>query len=1200
MGFVLGKTTTTSNKTTTPTKKKFILGGDKQQATIVNKPVATLKPVIVKPTSKLDVMEKRLTPVVASIKTPYVPTTYKVPVKKQPVKSDLSYKMFGEELAPINKEDTLVTKVGKGLLNYGVGTAMRAIGGGGEALAWLSKNIINVATGKPIDSSRVTPYELLPKETKAALDTLEKNKPLLGGLVKNIIAGTIDPSTYIGGMGVLDDLARAGVVGKSATLGTTENLLTQAKTGEKVLKTLPKPKSIVQETIKETVPKIEPEIPKVEPVVAKSATGEVPLQFKGAEPGTLEYNPVNIGGRLNIINTPVNKTGAFAFESPAIEKAYQVSKGVKQKTFFDKVKQGITDTMHMATRPIRTLPVTRENAELYKDLIRLPKIKNIVSYDTIKTLDNILSKTDIPDKNAFDIFSRKVLLDDLAQDVKSGYKLPNEFTPADVTKELSRLDTVITPEIQNAIAKRKAFWDTIKSDYIASKKAIGEDVSETFTREDYFHHQVLEYMNEKEFQGTSGTGKKLATPPKRGYMKERSGEYTGNINTDYLQAEYEVMAQMKYDTEISKIIKTVQDNYDIAGQLKTTAKAQGIKDWHELIPEGYDVWQPKEGNIFYLSKPTGEEVVTEALNLQGLDLKTIDPKYRTVLKDIFNDLEKNKDVLALGGKRREFVLKQEIVDTLNNLPKVTPTNPVAKLSKAILTTWKRWVLTGNPRSILKYNIRNFSGDLDFVIAADGRAIKKVPQAAKELFDASRNGKFTPELKGFYDRGGYQNLLHEQEIGNINKVKPFERFREKGIGEKIATPFKKYEQFTTSITNNREMVLRYSTYLDYIEQLKSGKLKNYGASKPEVINGLKSIEDKAYKLSNDALGAYDEVSEMGKIIRGHLIPFYSWMEVNFKRYIQLFKNTKTAGGTAKTALGAAAIVGGKVISTLAKVALVTGAMVAWNATMYPDLEETLPVDVKNKAHIILGKDKDGNTIYFSRLGALQDFLEWFGLENAPQDIINIINGKKTLKEQASDMAKSGLNKVTSGVSPFYKTPFELAFGKTSYPDVTKPGSINDKGQYVARSLGVQKEYDVLAGKPHRPYFNSINEALIYKADPEESAYWNIIDTKYKFLDKQGEGGGSFTRSKRSMALYNFKTAIRYGDKEAQKKYLAEYKELGGTSDGMQRSLDAMNPLYGIATKYQKKFMDSLTTQDKETLKIAVEYYKKLRANVKMGQ
>jgi hypothetical protein len=347
-----------------------------------------------------------------------------------------------------------------------------------------------------------------------------------------------------------------------------------------------------------------------------------------------------------------------------------------------------------------------------------------------------------------------------------------------------------------------------------------------------------------------------------------------------------------------------------------------------------------------------------------------------------------------------------------------------------------------------------------------------------------------------------------------------------------------------------------------------------------------------------MGAYDEVSEAGKVIRSQLIPFYSWLEVNFKRYKQLGKNIFTAGTagqkagfTAKTA----ANVGAKAAKTLAGTFFVTGVLSAWNMLKHPELEETLPEDVKARPHIILGKDKDGNTVYFSRLGALNDFLEWFGLDTAGQDIKDLLNGKKTIKEQLLDMVKSPVNKLASGVTPLYKTPAELATGQQLYPDVFSPKPIRDKGQYASQSIGLRKEYDLAADKPQRPYLDSWKDLFVYKADPEESAYWDFANIKSQFNKKKYGEGGSFTKNDRSMALYNYKLALRYKDQAAAKKYLEQYKKLGGTSDGLKQSLQSMDPLYGVKVKDRKEFINSLTEADKKKLELARKYYKEVLGN-----
>jgi len=918
----------------------------------------------------------------------------------------------------------------------------------------------------------------------------------------------------------------------------------------------------------------------IEPSETLSQIDGLPKQFIGDNTEGLKMSGLDLSTTRRFNRPLNNNTTQFTFNNPEIEATYKANKGIKSPSVAQKIKDGIQQTVNSFTRPISTLPVNKENAELYKELTRLPKIKQITGDDTIRIIDDVVKDLD---KNSFDLFSRKVLLDDLAEEVKIGNALPNKFTPDEVTNELYRVNQSLSTKEIEALNKRKAYMDTIKIDYINSMDSIGIDVKDKFAKENYFRHQVLDYMDSKKI---SGTGSKLKVPANRGFSKSRSGEYTGNINTDYIQAEYEVIAQMKHDAEIAKTIKNIKDNYDISDAIKADAKNKGLKDWKQAIPEGYTTWQPKEGNVFYMADSIPSKVANQL--------------EENLIKEWNLTSDEVTKILAVGGKRKEYVVKEEVANTLDNLYKSKPTNVVSDASKKVQSLWKKWVLTGNPKSVVKYNIRNFSGDLDPILTGNPSTLIKIPKASKELFDAMKNGKFTPELKIFYDKGGFQQLLTAQEIGDVSKLKPFERFNNKNIGEKIgstlASPLKGYNNLTTSVTNYREMISRYAAYIDYLDQLKAGKLKNYGASKPEVINGLKSIEDKAFKLSNDLLGAYDSISETGQILRNHLIPFYSWMEVNMKRYKQLFSNALRSESIAEK-VGKSSLLGIKVPAKIAvKVGTtalgayaLTGALSAWNQLKYPELEDTLPDDVKSKPHIILGKDSNGKTLYFSRLGALNDFLEWFGLDTAQQDIKDILDGKKTLKEQAIDMAKSPVNKIAGGISPFFKTPAEIALGKKTYPDVFKPSQIRDTPQYVAQTLGVKGEFDALTGKPTRPYLESLSDAVMYDVDPKESAFYKVAELKSKFKEQKGDSGEGFFQSPRSKALYNYKLALKYGDVKAEGKYLQEYISLGGNKKGMETSLESMDPLSGLSKKNKKEFVESLTPKEQTTLKQAQEYY-----------
>ena len=376
--------------------------------------------------------------------------------------------------------------------------------------------------------------------------------------------------------------------------------------------------------------------------------------------------------------------------------------------------------------------------------------------------------------------------------------------------------------------------------------------------------------------------------------------------------------------------------------------------------------------------------------------------------------------------------------------------------------------------------------------------------------------------------------------------------------------------------------------------------NWGASDEKTVMALSDIRDRAYLMANQLVGAYDRVSVITQEASDTALPFFRFQEVNFKRYSQWIKN-QARDGRAATAVGKHFL--GKLAKSprlaynvgklILKAIGLTSILAAWNHLFFPDEEEDLPADVRSSPHIIFGRDKDGNVLYIARLGALEDFIEWFGVDEPYGLVQDFLNGRKTLKEIALDMAKGPVNKLTQALNPLFKVPAEIATGYTIFPDVFEPRRIRDKWLYLAQQLELEEEYRALAKLPRREgYLASWKRALFNVAAPGESAYWNIIDLKHKFL-KSKTGGSSYTitDTKRSNALYNMKLALRYGDKEAYEHYMAEYLNAGGTRAGIRRSLASLDPLYGLG-KYLKEFRRSLSEEEQAELQKAIEFYRNM--------
>jgi hypothetical protein len=933
---------------------------------------------------------------------------------------------------------------------------------------------------------------------------------------------------------------------------------------------------------------------------------------------------------------------SFTFQDKNVEARFaEARKGVQPDTLADKVKEFATTLQNKATRVFETLPNTAEFAQAKFDLLKLGKQKGVVGDRTVRIQQGILTDL-MGDPEAFNLFERSVILNDLVQEAKAGRLLPFGFDDATVTTEKARLDAAIAnnANIQKAIAERVKAWDAIKSEYVDAMDKIGFDVADRFTKEDYFRHQVLEYAQNK---GVSGAGGKLGTPTGRGFLKGRQGSEM-DINANYLQAEFEVMAQMLQDIEIAKTIGGIDKGYSITKQVKAdyvkalerllakieetdvdgavsrlrygmkendipeiayenTLKSKieelqegslqkaGLKDWRSLIPDGYAAWQPREGNVFYRVATIPEQAATDALE-QGLESLSV-------------STEDIGEALARGAKRKEFVIPQALADTLNNLNNKPRPDAVTRFLRGSHAAWKQYQLT-SPKRVLRYNLRNISGDAEAVAVGNPRAFLKVPRAVKELIPVFvKDAPMSPEMREWFERGGMQSTLQAAEMGEVDKLKVFSRlFEQQADVKQIPINFarKVLIEWPRLGTDIREAVLRYAAYLDYLEQMQNnnGAPLNYGASVPEEVNALSDVRDKAFKLSNDLLGAYDEVSVLGQGIRKDLISFWSWKEVNFKRYLRFIRNAAIDPNVAAKAAKGARIGASLSASTalrvggfLVKAAGLWGLLAAWNETMFPEAERDLSEDVKKKPHIILYVNQDGQPVTFTRLGMLADFLSMFGIDGPPQNMVrDFLNGKKTAKEIAVEMGKDFLNEqLVQGLRPDIKMFAETVAGKQIYPNVFEPRTIRDKGLYLAEQLGLGDEYKAIAGLPSRPYLQNLKQNLAaYTYDPNQSAYYEIQDLKHDYLKKIGkEGNYSGTITPRSQALYNYKLAIRYEDKEAAQRYLKEYAVLGGTAQGLQTSLSNMEPLHGLSTAEKTAFLRSLTEDERRRWKQAEQFY-----------
>ena len=618
--------------------------------------------------------------------------------------------------------------------------------------------------------------------------------------------------------------------------------------------------------------------------------------------------------------------------------------------------------------------------------------------------------------------------------------------------------------------------------------------------------------------------------------------------------------------------------------------------WEKLIPEGYSQLKQKEGTIFYFA--------------DSIESKQAEMLYSGMVEELGIKQEDLQRVMVMGGQIKDYVIPDEIILTIDNLdPYKASKNILGQSLRATQRAWKVYQLI-SPRRFFKYNIRNLSGDADALFVGNPGAFKKVPQAVKELYPVFRKDRsMTPNMKDWFERGGFETLLQAQEIGEINQLKMFvdiiERENKNGLIKKAGTQLLKgwhgYWKTVRLSTDMREAILRYAAYLDFLEQMEKnaeGRPKTFAASYEDEVMALDDIKDRAFKLSNELLGAYDQVSVIGQGLREYLIPFWSWQEVNIKRYVKLMKNAarddQLAGLVGRKLLVGVAVRSPALALRVGRLALMATALwvllTLWNNTFFPDEEKELSEDERRKPHVIFGRNKDGSISNFTRLGALQDFVDWFGVDaGSIQDIRDILNGKMSIKEWAQNTGKNFLNKLGQGITPFIKAPVEAAAGKKFFPDVFEPQTVRDGWKNFFQSLSLDNEYALIKGLPSRPYNETFENLFYYNTDPKQVTYYATLDKRDEFKKKVLKKGSGSGESIRGDALYNYKLAVRYKDKEAALKYLKEYAINGGTLNGMIRSYKMSHPLYGMTREQQVAFIKSLDKEDFVNLKKAMVYY-----------
>ena len=607
-----------------------------------------------------------------------------------------------------------------------------------------------------------------------------------------------------------------------------------------------------------------------------------------------------------------------------------------------------------------------------------------------------------------------------------------------------------------------------------------------------------------------------------------------------------------------------------------------------IKPDDHVIWKPAPGSTWYRAWTMTDRLVSAVQEGTGV----IGPEHA----------EKFRQILA-RGKDVEWIIPAGVAKTLDGFDIVLEDHKLSKASRAIMNGWKKWILI-NPFRVIKYNVNNMSGDFDIAFAYSPKIISHyLPKATQDLWRdfKGKRGKISDELRRELDRAFTLGVLGSgwsvQEVTDVGNQLSFDKHMEALQGSR-PNLIKRTWRSLAGYTTYRENLLRLAAYRYFLDRLKNGEKNIYAASNKKEVDGIKDMEEKAAKLSRELIGDYGNITHSGQWLRRHVIPFYAWMEVNAPRYVRLMRNLPHEGGTGaagRTALALGAKVGWKGSMLALKASALYGTVMLWNSTFFSDEEDELGEEQRRQLHLILGRRDDGSIISLRIQGALSDALSWFGGEDLPSDISDVITGKVPISEKAKEAALAAPIKIINGIRPDVKAFSEVLGGRSFYPDPFNPRPIRDKIEHISRIFSLNGIYGYLAGKPKRgdtwsaQLMNDILALGTYTSDPGESAYYDTLAHVYDFLEENGRERSSGVPTNRGNALYYYKQALKYGDLKAAEKYLKKYYELGGMDTGITQSIKRAHPLAPLPADWKSQFMRTLTPDELQRYELALRWY-----------
>jgi hypothetical protein len=827
-------------------------------------------------------------------------------------------------------------------------------------------------------------------------------------------------------------------------------------------------------------------------------------------------------------------------------------------------------------------------------------------------------------------------------------KLPDGLNQTEIDNELARLGGLI------AASPHAQLIETAFDRHMALVKQTAEDLKQRdllaaqhLDNPYYFPHLTLEITRgdkviERELRPERvrvGTEADF-----RGYLQEPTGSLKP-IESDYVRAVYYHLVQVGAHNLKADAIRDHARSYDVMEQVKDRAKVLSKQrgrsvSWEEVFhseyaPAGYVLYGTDSRDAFpsvmvdrdKLARRLGEALTSADLHEQ---LKELGVKGIKLLPE---DLKET----LIQGQRETWIVPARVAEALRGIAdrQKKTSEPIESAIKKVNGAWKGWKLF-MPQNHIRYEYGNIVADLEKLFSASPRTFKYLGQSAKEMRAFFQGEAPSADLRAAL-KDGVINAITAQEMNQLQRLRAFDKFQT--VGERITTQLKKrsssalYQPITNMVglgdlssvelSAFREGVTRYANYLANLEAIRNNARPDYAGAYWRDIEAIgdsrPGANDKAQRqaaqISKATFGDYGDLSTNGQYLRDKLIPFYSWIEVNFKYHANLLRNLRDQvrgdidGGSGNAAATAARVAGARAGGFVLRLALPYAAIMLWNAMGPHGVEdEDLSEDDRRRFHIRLGYtlDKNGkkmpNVMYTNT--ALADVTKWFSGPKFAQAATAWLTGKTdfvtALDSWAKEIPGDFANNTIGSAGPVIKIPATLITGKAFFPDVLDARTIPDydmrraiisqmTDDFTADRIEATVNKDYLAPKDLGTWAKQL-VLQVRQRDPESWAFYGIKDKAAEWVEKRtGQSRDSSYNAPDQQVLRNFRRAIYQGDPETASKFYLRLLDLGYTSERFTASIRSQEPLAGVPKDLRRDFVASLSEGERAQLERAYQFY-----------